>query len=394
MLRVAQLIEALGARAGGTSSAFMETLAALATQRDRVALAAYAPDPPENDPVHERIAQLAGDVRWRPTGPIGALRAGDLARRVVADVEAGRVDVLHIHGVWSSDLVAAARACREVGVPYCWQPHGMLLNHAIAHKRLKKEMFLRLGLARALARADAVLFASEAERRDSVLPRRAPRDRRHVIGLAVALDDSGPDRATLAAEGRARFGLAPTDEVVVFVGRLHPVKRLEMTLDAVAQLRRGRANVRLLVLGAGDDDYAARLRARAADPGLDGVVVFAGWTVGEDKWRGLACADVLVMNSLHENFGYGIVEALAVGTPVVVTENLSLADEVRRERAGSVVAPTSDGIARGLASLLSSDARSDQGESGRAWVLRTYARDRVGARLADLYGRLRDARSG
>ncbi|TVQ32402.1 MAG: glycosyltransferase [Phycisphaeraceae bacterium] len=387
MLRIGQVIQNVESTQGGTSAAFVEIVSALSSQRGRASITAYAPQPPQGDAPGERLEAMS-DIDWRPTGPAGGLRPGAMARSVIADIERDRLDIVHLHALWSTDLVAIASACRRKGVACCWMPHGMLMDFAIAQKRLKKQLFLTLGLSRALKHADGLLFTTAGERDCSETPTSFPREKMHIVGLPVEIVAQDDELPELAREGRERFGLPASARVVGFIGRLHPVKRLEMTLDAFARLGSDAGDVRLLLLGSGDEAYEKSLRNRAASLGALDRVVFAGWISGRDKWRGLAAADVVVVNSLHENFGYSIPEALAVGTPIVATENLAMSAEVRAAGVGRIAAPDTVSLAGAITETLADAGAAETARQGRAWVIDNFSHNAFGARLVDLFERI------
>lgn len=398
MLRIAQVIQCVDDRSGGTSTAFLQLMAAAAT-RPGLEPTAYTLRPPAGDAAAAAIE--AEPRRWRLARRLGRLGPGELGAMVAEDIRAGRIDVLHLHGVWSPDLVAAAGAARRAGVPCCWQPHGMLLDHALAQKALKKQVFMRLGLGRALRGAAAFVFCSAGERDHSVLPRGCVGERR-VVYLPVTVPETEAEIGRLRAEGRARFGLPAEGEVVAFLGRLHPVKRLELTLRAFAAVAGARKGSRLALFGSGEEAYVASLRELAGSLGIAERVVFAGWIKGGDKWLALGAADVLVLNSLHENFGYTVPEALGVGTPVVMTENLALAGDVTAASRGHgfarVSAPEARALGEAIAGMLAAPPGDAARAAGRRWVIETFSTQAIGRDLEGMYasvaegaGRARDA---
>lgn len=387
MIRIGQLIEDVGARHGGTTSAFLSVVDALARLPGDVSVVAYAARPGPDDPSWRRIDELA-TVTWRLTTRARRLFAGELARTVARDASLGRIDVLQIHGVWSADLVAAAKACRRRRIPVLWTPHGMLLRDAVAAKSLKKQLFLRLGLARELREAAGFVYASSGEMRDTVLPEGSPGESGVPLGLPVDVPGSGEAAVERRRLARIHFGVGESDRVIGFLGRLHHVKRVELLLDAFARVRNSRASARLLLLGEGEPGYVATLRQRVAAAGLSESVVFAGWVAGEDKWRALAAIDLAVLCSAHENFGYGAVEPLAAGAPVVITGNLSLAPDLSDAGVGVVVDDSATdpvvALAEGIEAVLARPDREELGRRGQEWVRTRYAPENLARRLRDL----------
>jgi glycosyltransferase involved in cell wall biosynthesis len=188
-----------------------------------------------------------------------------------------------------------------------------------------------------------------------------------------------------AAQGRQRFGLPKTAPVVLFLGRLHPVKRLELTLKAFALAHSDVLPATLLIVGAGEEEYTESLRTLAAQLGIGDRVVFAGWAGGRDKWLALAAADVLIQNSEYESFGHVIAEALGAAIPVVVTDNLALSAEVAAVGAGMAAQAEPDTLGLALSTMLGRADRAEAGRLGRAWVESTMSPGAVAGRLLALY---------
>jgi glycosyltransferase involved in cell wall biosynthesis len=115
---------------------------------------------------------------------------------------------------------------------------------------------------------------------------------------------------------------------MLFLGRLHVKKGVEMLIDA---FRAVRPPMRLVVAGPPDTAaYGERLRRRAEGLPVD----FVGMLRGEEKWGALAAAEVFALPSHQENFGVAVAEALAAGTPVLVSERVNIWREIVEAGAG------------------------------------------------------------
>ncbi|MBY0313593.1 MAG: glycosyltransferase [Phycisphaerales bacterium] len=384
-VRVGQLIETVDVQGGGTSTAFLAVLAALRSQSE-IQPHAFALQPPSSDPAHADIG--AHPREWTLSEGRGAgLRPGSLGRSAAEALAAKKLDVLHVHGLWSPDLLHAGRAALRAGVPLVWQPHGMLVKEAYAQKRLKKEIFMALGMRRVLRAASALVFVTSEERDHSIVPSGIERARQQVVPLPVNMPGE-PISAAFRARARERFGLPAADPVIVFLGRFHHVKRVDMAIRALARSKTAR--LRLLLIGGGDEE--PKLRALAAELGITDRVTFGGWVQGEDKWLALAAGDVLTLNSIHENFGYVAVEALCVGTLPLLTSNLAIAKEIGPKTGGGagvaeVCEPTIDALAAGFdAGIARSRAMSDeQRKIGRSYVDAHLSPNAVGSQLGSMY---------
>lgn len=390
-MRIGQFIESVGVKAGGTSTAFLNMLAALRTGAG-LSVHAYAHTPDAGDPAWMDIESHRG--AWTVVSGYGrALSPGPLGRAVIADIESGRIDLLHLHGLWSPDLLGAAQACRRAGVPFVWEPHGMLARDAFAQKRWKKEIFLAMGLRRVLRSASRLVFVTAEERDTSVVPSGIGPRRFAVVPLPVQMPASRIN-GDFRLAARRRFGVPEAAPCVVFMGRFHPVKRIEMAMRAVAEASKSLPQTRLLLIGGGDDAYTHTLRALAAQLGLADRVIFGGWVQGEDKWVALSAGDVLTLNSLHENFGFVAVEALCVGTAPVLTGNLAIAGELAAAGVARVSDPNDAALAEALKNALMAADPDRTGASGRAWVAEHLSVNAVGRMLADLYTQCAAEQSG
>lgn len=395
MLRIAQMIETMDVRAGGTSTAFLNIFESLLTASDRLAPHAFTMHPPGDDPAMHAVR--GAPSAWSLSSGLGRyVFVGALGRDVARAARNRSFDLLHIHGLWSPDLLAAARACRRAGIPYVWEPHGMLIREAFAQKRWKKELFMAIGMRRALQRAAGLVFVTAEERDHSLIPAGVGPERLHVVPLPVITPTLTIDEAFRAA-ARAKFGIPPGAPCVVFMGRLHPVKRVEMAIDALATLGKDSVRLgdtRLLLIGGGDAAYESELKARAQRAGVGDRVIFGGWVKGDDKWRALGAGDILTLNSVHENFGFVAVEALCVGTFPVLTSNLAIASELVQGGVGASCAPTSADMAAAWAEALGARAKgwANVHASGRRWVDAHLSTVAIGRTLADLYQRVLSAK--
>ncbi len=377
-MRIGQFIQCVDATAGGTSTAFLNTLDALRT-RPELVLRAFCTPPQAGDPAWQQIRSHPEEFTC-VAGYGRALGPGPLGRAVVAAIESGEIDLLHIHGLWSPDLMAAGLACVGRNVPCVWEPHGMLAREAYAQKRWKKELFMALGMRRALTGVAALVFVTADEREQSIIPRAIGTDRTRVVPLPVTMP---PMLVTheMRAAARVRFGLPADAPVVVFMGRFHHVKRIDLAMRALASC--GVPDARLLLVGGGEEE--ADLRSLATSLRIADRVVFAGWVMGDDKWLALAAADVLTLNSIHENFGYVAVEALCVGTAPVLTSNLAIAPELAAAGVATIAEPNERSLAEALAAALAQRNWSATLDRGGAWVREHLSPAAVGATLLALY---------
>jgi glycosyltransferase involved in cell wall biosynthesis len=319
-----------------------------------------------------------------PATPIGsrALAAAVRAALSSAAPAAGRpgasADVVHIHGLWNRVVWAAARAAARAGVPYVVSPRGMLQDAARAHHGWRKRA-VYLTIERRLLEGAALLHATSPDEAAAL----------HKLGLGppVVLIPNGidllPSERQRVADARHTGGAAPA---ILFVGRLHPIKRLDLLIDAFAAVRQSRPEIELWV--AGPDEYGLR-------PGLEAR---AGAAASAITWHGavdtarrdelLERAAAVVLCSDSESFGMSVLEAMAAAVPVVVTRTCGWT-EVEQHGAGFVVDQQSSAIAAALRRLLDAPALAVQmGARGRELAESRYAWPHVAEAFATTYEQL------
>jgi glycosyltransferase involved in cell wall biosynthesis len=172
---------------------------------------------------------------------------------------------------------------------------------------------------------------------------------------------------------------------ILYLARIHPVKCVEMLLQAFASLPE-KATTVLLIAGDGDPQLVASLKALANRLGLEGQVQWLGFAAGARKRQLLSLATLFALPSASENFGVAVVEAMHAGLPVIVTRGCGLADFVAAARAGLVTDGSVEALRAALSQLLADgELRRAMGESGRRAVDRELSLDAFGSRLETLY---------
>jgi glycosyltransferase involved in cell wall biosynthesis len=253
---------------------------------------------------------------------------------------------------------------------------------------------------RGLAAGDVDLFASTGGLVPAVLRRArdvAIRGAAHVVCPSAWLRDRAiswgvdPARVTVLPNPTPIEGVAESRErengrVLAFAGRLTAQKSLEVALDAVAAVE----DVELVVAGEGPE--RERLERHAASRGLGGRVRFLGAAPRADVLALFRTADATVLSSAWENFPHGVVESLAVGTPVLATRAGGVAEVVEDGRNGLLVDPgDTDALAAAIRRYFEDDDLRARLRAAAAPSVADYAPERVYGRLEAI---LRDAAAG
>jgi len=291
-------------------------------------------------------------------------------------------DLVHTHSVFLWPTTAAARLARKSGKPYVVSPRGMLVESLITRRStLAKRAWIALFERRNLREAAAVHVTSELERRDLLA---LGLETRRFVEVPNGFDPPAPpDPATDAhAELPERYAL--------FLGRLTWKKGLEALVESLAEA----PGIDLVIAGNDEEGLRPRLEALAARLGVAGRVRFEGYVEGARKQLLLERAAFLVLPSLSENFGNVVIEAMAAGTPVVVSPEVGAAHAVQAARAGLVAPAEPRALALALATLAGDERlRAEMGANARA-AASAFTWESVARRMEAAYREIVEEASG
>ena len=286
---------------------------------------------PETQPFgpNARVVHIAAG----PKGPIEkeeiAAHLPDFERNLLAFVqqEGAAYDMVHSH-YWMSGAVASHLAERW-GVPHVAMFHtlGEVKNRA---RSSEHEPASRIEAERAIAKsADRIVVASQHEKHLLTSLYGARDESIAVVPCGVDLDLFSPMDKEFA---RKRLGLRASERIILFVGRIEPLKGIDILIAAAAQMHEDE-NFEVLIVG-GDaraETQVEALRAQAAALGVDHHISFVGAVEHDKLPLYYNAADVCVVPSYYESFGLVAVESMACGTPVVAS------------RVGGLTSTVSDG---------------------------------------------------
>lgn len=343
---------------------------------------------PAANPASDSAASKSTPPRYDPLPPPNRLErlAAPLARRLLPQKLAD-ADVLHLHGVWDPILAAAATAARRLNLPYVLAPHGMLDPWSLSQSRLKKRIALVLAYRRMLNGAALLHLLNEDESKlIDALHLQPPR---RVIPNGISPQEIAhlPPAGTFRRDWPQLGG----DPFVLFLGRLHFKKGLDILAHAFAMLAPWHPTLRLVIAGPDDGARAAAL-AQLSAAGLAGRALFTGPLFGPAKYAALVDAACFCLPSRQEGFSVAILEALASGTPVVISQACHF-PEVARNGAGEVVPLEASAVAQAIGRVLGGGAQQRQamGAAGRAMVQADYTWPRIACQTLDAYRQIIDS---
>jgi glycosyltransferase involved in cell wall biosynthesis len=291
-------------------------------------------------------------------------------------------DVVHIFGLYDLLGPAVAAACRARQLPYIVEPIGMFVP--IVRNLLMKRMYHAVFGRSLFGGASAVIATSEqeaAEMASGGIPREKIVMRRNGVEAPAEF----PERGVF----RAAQGISPEAKVILFLGRLSKKKSPDLLLQAFAALpaQMEGSDLHLVFVGPDESGMRARLEQMAGKLGLVPRVHFCGPLYGKSKWGAYRDADIFVLPSQNENFGNSAAEAVAAGTPVIVTRDCGIAP-LLADVAGLAVTHEVAAVSQALARVLGDRELHARLAAGCRVVASQLGWEEPIRRMEELYGKL------
>ena len=290
-----------------------------------------------------------------------------------------RFDVIHLHGYPHSLNVLVHHYAKKYGIPYVINTHGAVLPYFQKYGLHKIfSIFFGYKILKDASKVIA-LTETEAEQYKKIC---VDEDKIEIVpnGINLSEYENLPKRGDF----RKRYSIRENEKIVLYLGRIHKIKGLDMLVRAFADLVKELDDVRLVIVGP-DDGFLSILTKQIEDLKIGDRILFTGSLYGRDKLEAYVDADVYVLPSVYEIFSVTGLEACACGTPVIVTDRCGIADIVDG-KVGYVVEYDKDELRDAIIKVLSDDGlRKRFGEEGRRLVMREFNWDRVVKRIEKIY---------
>ena len=290
-------------------------------------------------------------------------------------------DVVHVHEHRQTLSIIACYFARRYGIPYVVQAHGSVLP--FFQKEGLKNIFDKVFGFKILHGASKVFALTEVEK-EQYLKMGVEEDRIEIVPLGINIEEY----SDLPEEGifREKFNISKDDKLIIFIGRVHEIKGLDLLIDAFKELADSEDDVKLAIVGP-DDGYMDALNLRIAECDLSDKVIVTGPLYKSEKQEALVDCDLFVMPSKYESFTTSGLEAMACGKPLVLTKNNHIHDWVD----GSVGLACDDdkmSLKDAMAEVLFDEELSKKfGMNGRRLIQEKYNWDMINEQILNIYER-------
>ena len=297
-------------------------------------------------------------------------------------------DIVHVHGLYRFPVTTAAYCARKAQVPYIIMPHGALdpfLYKQSQYGLLLKRIYERLFDIPNLNHATAIHYTAEEEAKQASFLKL---NTKPVI-VPNGIDWEGFLKLPSKGNFRRRIGLDFHSPLILFLGRINFKKGLDLLVPAFKSVSQTHAEARIAFVGPDNDGYGADVRRWCREQCVHDKVFFIDHLGFEDVKEAYVDADLFVLPSYTENFGLTVVEAMACGTPVVISDQVNIWRDVLASGAGLVVRLDIGELADAICLLLA-DKRSAEamGARGRVSAQTDYAWPRIVEQLKQVYQEL------
>ncbi len=239
-----------------------------------------------------------------------------------------KYDIIHLHEFRTFQNMVVRRYAVQSGIPYVLSAHGTL--PVIVQRKASKQLYDWVAGKRIIKDASKVVAVSPLEDKQ-YRDKGIQQERIRTIFNGLNLDEftNLPERGAF----RGSIGADQESRIILFLGRLHRIKGIDVLIKAFSDLRTGGAETALVIVGP-DEGELSRLKVLASEQAVEQRVTFRGPLYGRERLKAYVDADVVVSPGMYEIFGLVPFEALMCGTPVIVTQDTGAGELIEQAGAG------------------------------------------------------------
>jgi glycosyltransferase involved in cell wall biosynthesis len=294
-------------------------------------------------------------------------------------------DLVHIHALFSPVSTVSATIARYKKVPYILRPLGTLDPADLKKKQLFKQIYGRLLEKPNLRKAAAIHFTSEQECKIS--ERFGIKTNDLVLPLGVDLIDNLPERGQF----REKLGISTDIPLLLYMSRIDPKKGLDLLIPALEILLEEGKIFHFILAGANPQDlsYENKIQQQIQQSKLGEYTTMTGFVSGDQKLGLLIDADLFILPSYYENFGIAVVEAMGVGTPVVISDQVHIWEEIEAAKAGWITPCQTESLSNTIRlALQDTNQLKRRGIYARQLTLQHYSWQAISRQMKQAYQKL------
>ncbi|MFN0049067.1 MAG: glycosyltransferase [Cytophagales bacterium] len=289
-----------------------------------------------------------------------------------------KYDVVHITAVWNFPVWAASFACQWHKIPYIISPRGTIYPETIAIKSSTfKKIYYQFVAKNCLEKASCIHFTALDEE-IKVKTYLKLKTNSVVIANGIDLADYITNNAIENTKTHKPY--------ILFLGRINYKKGLDILYNAFAEIRGFGIDLQLVIVGPDSDNYKSTLDKLAKSLSISEHIIYKGQMEGEAKIDMYKNAFCFVLSSYSENFGMSVVEAMASGCPVVISDKVGIFEDVLANEAGVVTKTDYQEVAKAIMELQNNISLKNKiTKNGLQMVEKLYSIQGISLTFIDLY---------
>lgn len=279
-------------------------------------------------------------------------------------------DFVYLNSSWVFPLIPACLSSKKFRTKYIITPRTSFMRNSWTGKYIKKFVYHRLVERSLINSAEAIHYTSEIEKRESAWLDLIPRS--FVVPNPTDTSEFSqlPERGTF----RNRINISDHTFIILFLGRLEHRKGIDIAIEAFASVSTDFPDAVLVIAGPDKRGYKSSLVSLVHSLQLADKVLFTDYLDEVDRIRALVDSDLFVLTSRSENFGMSVIEAMAVGLPVLISDKVGLKESVIDSKSGIVLPVDIEQIAKQLRELMNERSGLEEMRgNGRTFVIKSYS---------------------
>jgi len=272
--------------------------------------------------------------------------------------------------------------------PYLISLHGAFMKEAYSmrkFKKLKKDLYMNIIGKKILKKAKFIHLLTQEEKEH--LLEFYPEFENKIRVIPNGLDLSQFEVNLNKYDLIKKYPKLKDKKIILFLSRINWIKGLDILIPAFANLYKEDNNYHLLIAGKDDGDgYENKIRKWVNEYGLTDAVTFTGLLTGKDKLIAFYGSDLFVLPSYSENFGVAVVEAMACGVPIIVSDKVGISREIEQYNAGTIVKTNVDDVYNGIRNVFYNlDKAKDMALNAKKMVHNLYDINKVADEMIKMY---------
>ncbi len=314
-----------------------------------------------------------------------AFYSKELIRKLESTIK--EFDLIHLSVIWQWIGFKAYEICKKSKIPYILTPHSSLMKFAFysVGNKFVKRGYWNLFAKKIMKNANAIHFLCEGEREES--REFCDNSESFIVPNGIKIGKFNKD---FQKRGyiRAKLGIPSGSLIFLFLGRIHPKKRIELVLKSMPAILKKRRNVYFVIVGPVEEkNYSKKLKDLANSMNISKNLRWIGPVENRNVLSFYSAADVMVLPSVIEGVSMAVTEAMAMSLPVVISNRVANYKEVELDDAGVIVEPVLSSVRKALLDLCvhNRELFKEKAINARKSVEKRYDMDKVAGLMIKVY---------